>query len=176
MNYLTITKTVLVLLLAAPLIVVVNFKCHAQSDALSLSKDEINEIITKVDTLSRDRNYHVLLKEEDTDVFQVYVWINNRLGGTMFKEAGMNICKFYRFNNSLVFVYSYKKCKCDVPAEFIRKSDEHQYSYLTYSPFFVENGFYRALLVQKPEAGLEISDLEFVEDNSIEQDLEKMGF
>ncbi|MEO9803423.1 MAG: hypothetical protein ABJF04_09260 [Reichenbachiella sp.] len=167
----------LILPALAALSVIVFFECAAQTDTLSLSKDEINEIITKVDTLSGDRNYHVLLKkEEDNHVFQVHIWINSRLGGTMFKEVGMNICQFYPLNNSSVFVYANDKCENNVPAEFIRKSDEHQYSYLTHSPFFVENGFYRALLVKKAKSGLEISELELVEGNSIELDLEKMGF
>ncbi len=150
---------------------IMGLSCVAQSDTLSLTNDQINEILTQEDTLSGERNYHVLLKSEDNQVFQVYIWINDRLGETMFEEAGMYICRLYTFNQSQVFIYAYQECKSDVSPEFLRKRSELPYSHLTYSPFFVSNGFHQAFLVKKTGSSLEISRLVIADENDNSQDL-----
>ncbi len=137
----------------------------AQVSMNKLSNNEINEILRKIDTLTGDRNYHVLLKSEENDTFQIYIWINIRLGETMFKEAGMHICRFYIFREYPVFVYEYRQCKCEIPSNFLRRKTVNQYAYLTESPFYVDNGFHQAYLVKRNGSTIAFSKLEFVNES-----------
>ncbi len=138
---------------------------NAQVNANKLSNNEVNEILYKIDTLTGDRNYHVLLKPENNNTFQVYIWINNRLGETMFKEVGMRICRFYTCRESLVFIYEYRQCKCEVSSNFLRRKTSNQYSYLSESPFYVDGGFHQAYLVKRNGSTVEFSKLEFVNES-----------
>jgi hypothetical protein len=157
------------------LVYVFAFSCSAQDTSFELSNKEINTLIAKIDTLSGNRNYHVLLmQDEDEEIIQVYIWINDRLGDSMFKEAGMSICKFYMYKRSPVFIYEYKKCEYLVPSSYMREISSDPYSYLTESPFYVENGFQKAFIVKRKGKDLIISDLEILENNNIIDDITKL--
>jgi len=169
MRYTNLVRTIAYALVV--FLSVIAFGCAAQVDTTKLSNKEINEMLDEVDTLSGDRNYHVLLKSEDNKVFQVYIWINNRLGETMFKESEMNICRFYSYEKTNVFVYEFRQCEIDVPISFLREASSDSYAYLNESPFYVENGFHQAFLVKKEGSTLERTELELIDENGLDQDL-----
>lgn len=147
----------------------ITFTSAAQNDTLKISDIEINEILNRIDTLSGERNYHVLLKSVDNETFQVYIWINDRLGEMMFKEAGMNICRFYTYKESLVFIYEYRQCNYNISSKYVRDKSTDPYAYLTESPFDVENGFHQAFLVKRVGLNLKLKELEFIDNDDIEQ-------
>ena len=148
------------------------FSCVAQKDIVVLSNTEVNEVLDKIDTSIGDGNYHVLLKSEDSETFQVYIWINDRLGETMFEEAGMNVCRLYNFKQSLVFVYEYRQCYHNISPKFLRDKSPDPYAYLTESPFYVENGFRRAFLVKRVGPSLKLTKLELVD--NVDQDVKEL--
>lgn len=141
------------------------FDSLAQTDSIKLSNKEINRIIYRVDTLKGGLNYHVLLKPEENGTFQVHIWINDRLGDNMFKKSGLNICRFYTFNKSKVFVYEDKQCQNKVPPKYMVNTSSEPYAYLAESPFFAENGFYRGLLVKKSGSSLQFKKIEIMDDD-----------
>lgn len=149
---------------------IIVFESVAQKDTLKLSNVQINEILDKIDTLSSERNYHVLLKSGDNETLLVYVWINDRLGETMFEGAGINICRFYTFKQSIVFVYEYRQCDYNISPNFLRNQSLDPYAYLTESPFYVENGFHQAFIVKMNGSNLEFTELELINKNGIDQD------
>lgn len=141
----------------------------AQNVSVSLSKENINEILLNIDTISGNRNYHVLLKAVDEKTFFMKVYINDRLGGTMFEKLGVNICRFYKLKKSKVFVYELKKCKCNIPHKFMQRESSDPYAHLTESPFFVENGFVKNLLVELDGKSMVYTDLEYVKEDIFQQ-------
>lgn len=162
----TITRFIIVALWTT-----IAFESVAQEDAFTLSNTEISVILDGLDTLSGDKNYHVLLKSEDTVTFQVYIWINDKLGETMFKEASMNICRLYTFRQSLVYVYEYRQCNGSISPKFLRNNSSDPYAYLTESPFYVENGFHQSLLVERTGSNLKLTELEIIDESGIDQDI-----
>jgi hypothetical protein len=145
----------------------------SQEDRTKLSNIEINQILNIVDTLSDKLNYHVLLRPVEKNIFHVHIWINERLGETMFSEEGLNICRFYSYNEALVFVYEFQKCKCNVKSKYLRSKSTDPYDYLNESPFYVESGFSKALLVKRFGNKLELTELEFIKEDNFENALKE---
>lgn len=133
----------------------------------TLSNQDINKLLSEVDTMSTaNYNYHVLLNERE-GYFQLDIWINNRKGGTMYHEKGMNICDFYEFNGRKVYRYEHKDCSCEVSKEFMRGDRLSEYAYLSESPFHVENGFHKILLIKKEGSKLNIEEFRIIETDSL---------
>ena len=146
---------------------IIAYESSAQIDDFNLTTEELNEILKRVDTLSEEKNYHVILTSVDTGVLLVDIFINDRLGGIIFKESGMNICRYYELNNSIVFVYEIRQCECEVPPSMIRKPSLDQYAYLDESPFYDEKGFFKSFLAERDGIGIKWTKAERIEDNSL---------
>lgn len=135
----------------------------AQIDTMSLTNEEVKEVIVEIDSLSRPGNYHIMLRPIAQDTFHINVWKNDRLGSAVYGRYGINICRFFKLNHGLVFIYEIKKCNFEVPSEYITNLDIPSNESL-----FYEGEFSIEILVIRKESELEISNLEPIKDFEIE--------
>jgi len=141
----------------------------ARIDTTIVHLADINKIILEIDTLTADRNYHVLLSNITEDSYRIEIWINNRLGGIMFEQSGMNICQFYKLNNSNVYLYEVRPCNCLIPDNFINQKYISDYEYLDKSPFYNLDGFHKSILVEDFGGKLKWTELIEKEDKELQE-------